>query len=126
MTVCWPSWRLVAILIAAASSLVACSRRAPGPDECVAFAEVRFGHDFQTIATNPEVKAVFDQLVITCLTASFDRRVFVCTSESHAPMECLRRYEPELFAYLRRYQPELFGNGDTRPLLQRQYRREPF
>lgn len=119
-------WRGLHIAVSAAAALVlvACSRRAPGPDECVAFAEMRFGHDFQTLAASPELKSLFDQLVITCLTASFDRRVFVCSTESRAPMECLRRYEPELFAYLRRYQPELFGNGE--PLLPRQFRREAF
>lgn len=55
------------------------------------------GASFQSIAAYPAYKAVFDRLVTTCLTAPFDRRVFVCTAESRAPMDCLRRFQPELF-----------------------------
>jgi hypothetical protein len=63
----------------------------------VSFAELTFGVDFRTLAVHPGYKAVFDRLVTTCLTAPFERRVFVCTAESRAPIDCLRRFQPELF-----------------------------
>lgn len=89
----------------------ACSRRAPGPDECVAFAEMTFGAPFQSVVAHPSYKLAFDRLVTTCLTAPFERRVFVCTAESRAPLDCLRRF-----------QPELFGDTDMVPLLPREPR----
>jgi hypothetical protein len=85
-----------AVILLAMLSAVACSRRAPGPTECVWFAEMHFGHHFETLAPYPAEKAAFDQLVATCLTLPFDRRVFACAEQSHAPMACLRRIQPEL------------------------------
>ncbi len=79
-------------------ALSGCSRRAPGPDECVFFAEMTFGHKFEVIVQDSRAKAVFDRLVTTCLTAPFDRRVFVCSRDTHAPMDCLRRFQPDLFS----------------------------
>lgn len=79
-------------------SLSSCSRRAPGPDECVYFAEMTFGHKLEVIVQDSRAKGVFDRLVTTCLTAPFDRRVFVCSRDTHAPMDCLRRFQPDLFS----------------------------
>lgn len=88
---------VLAAVLAAVLLQPACVRRAPWPDECVAFAEMTFGYDLETPAAYPVQKEVFDRLVTTCLTAPFDRRVFACAQESRAPMECLRRFQPELF-----------------------------
>jgi hypothetical protein len=75
-----------------------CQRRAPGPDECVKFAEMTFGHSFESLIDYADEKSAFDKLVNTCLTAPFNRQVFVCADESRAPMACLRRVHPELFS----------------------------
>jgi hypothetical protein len=72
-----------------------------------------FGHDFETLALYRAEKAAFDRLVTTCLTAPFDRQVFVCAKESHAPMACLKRV-----------QPELFGDQDIDLALRRNWHRE--
>jgi hypothetical protein len=74
-----------------------------------------FGHDYETLTPYRSEKAVFDRLVITCLTAPFDRRVFTCADESRAPMSCLRRI-----------QPELFGDRQIDPLLRRDWQTVPF
>ena len=87
--------RLSALIVVGVTS--GCARRAPSPDECVVFAEMTFGHRFEAIVQEHRAKAVFDRLVSTCLTAPFDRRVFACTNETRAPMDCLRRIQPELF-----------------------------
>lgn len=92
-------------------TMAGCSRRAPGPDECVAFAEMTFGVPFQSVIAHPAYKQTFDRLVTTCLTAPFERRVFVCTAETRAPLDCLRRF-----------QPELFGDPEMVPLLPREPR----
>lgn len=77
---------------------VGCVRRAPGPEECVGFAEMTFGYRFETLVKYRQEKAAFDRLVTTCLTAPFDRQVFQCASETRAPMVCLKRVHPELFS----------------------------
>jgi hypothetical protein len=74
-----------------------CSRRAPSPEQCVQFTEMTFGVQLDDIAMAAGAKATFDRLVVTCLTAPFDRRVFDCAQASHQPMECLRRIQPDLF-----------------------------
>jgi hypothetical protein len=95
----WFATRLlwISILVGVLPLLSACSRRAPWPDQCVWFAELTFGHDVETLSRYPAQKAMFDRLVVTCLTAPFEQRVFACTQESRAPMDCLRRVQPELF-----------------------------
>ncbi|HEY5960547.1 MAG TPA: hypothetical protein VIV60_28535 [Polyangiaceae bacterium] len=92
-----------------------CRRRAPGPEECVRFAEMTFGHEFEVLSEFPEEKAAFDKLVNTCLTAPFSRQVFTCAEESRAPMACLQRVHPELFS-----------NRDVDFAIKRQRRREVF
>jgi hypothetical protein len=84
------------VILIAMLGFLACSRRAPGPAECVRFAEMTFGHDFRSLMPYRTEKAAFDRLVEICLTSPFDRGVFTCTDESHAPMACLRRVQPEL------------------------------
>lgn len=102
---------VVVLALLCLAAIPACSRRAPGPDECVAFAEMTFGAPFQSLVAHPSYRMAFDRLVTTCLTAPFERRVFVCTAESRAPLDCLRRF-----------QPELFGDPEIVPMLPREPR----
>jgi hypothetical protein len=98
----------VGIVAAICGTVLGCSRRAPGPEQCVVFAELHFGYEFETLAGYPEQKAQFDRLVETCLTTPFDRRVIECAQQYRAPLDCLRRI-----------QPDLFGNSEMVPLLRR-------
>ncbi len=75
-----------------------CERRAPGPELCVPFAEMLVGVNFDEVVNYPVVRNEFDAIVTACLTKPFSRRVFTCTAESRAPLDCLKRYEPELLS----------------------------
>jgi hypothetical protein len=84
--------------MAASLLVLGCARKAPGPELCVPFTEMLMGATHEEILEYPRAKAKFDAVVVTCLTKPFDPRVFTCAAESRAPLECLRRYEPELLS----------------------------
>jgi hypothetical protein len=54
----------------------ACQRQAPGPDECVAFAEAWMRR--HRAPTRLDADAAFDELVRTCLTDPYDRELVAC------------------------------------------------
>src|SRR5215510_5238533 len=53
-----------------------CQRQAPGPDECVAFAEAWMRR--HRAPTRLDADAAFDELVRTCLTDPYDRELVAC------------------------------------------------
>jgi hypothetical protein len=77
-----------------------CTRKAPGPDECVAFAKVWV--ERRRVSQQPAAAAVdpFDELVRDCLTKPYDRALVECVIEGGAPDTCRA-------AYVRRVQREL-------------------
>lgn len=75
-----------------------CERRAPSPDECVQFAELRYGIRLEDIVQLPPAKADFDQLVSLCLLVPMDRRVIECAKARQQPLDCLRSIQPDLYA----------------------------
>jgi hypothetical protein len=56
--------------------LLGCARAAPGPDECVAFAESWLRA--RRPATRLEADTAFDELVRRCLTEPYDRELVNC------------------------------------------------
>ena len=85
-----------ASLLLAVLPMVGCARKAPGPDECVPFAEALFGATHEEVLEYPVLKQKFDAVVTACLTTPFDRRVFTCTAATRSPLRCLQQYEPSL------------------------------
>lgn len=70
------------------AALVSCQRKAPGPDECVAFAKVwvqrrQVEAERSLIAADP-----FDELVRDCLTTPYDRALVECVINGKAPKRC--------------------------------------
>lgn len=61
---------------AAALWVTGCQRQAPGPDECVAFAEAWMRR--HRAPTRLDADAAFDELVRTCLTDPYDRELVAC------------------------------------------------
>ena len=57
----------------AALLLASCQRKAPGPDECVAFARVWVQQDKVSLRQAMVGADAFDELVLRCLTTPFDR-----------------------------------------------------
>lgn len=80
---------------AGALAAMGCQRQAPGPDECVAFAEawMRRHH----ARTRLEADAAFDELVRTCLTDPYDRDLVACVVGGNDQERCridyMRRVE---------------------------------
>ncbi len=86
--------RLCALLAVGVAAL-GCQRRAPGPGECLGFARTLFGIGEQEQMLSFRNKQRFDTVVVLCLTEPFDKKVIRCTEQTQAPLDCLRRYQPE-------------------------------
>jgi hypothetical protein len=76
-------------------ALLGCRRKAPGPDECLAFAKVwvesRHLDKLPLAAVDP-----FEQLVRECLTAPYDRALVECVLNGRAPDRCRMEYARRL------------------------------
>src|ERR1043165_5436190 len=83
----------LATLLASGALLVllGCRRKAPGPDECLAFAKVWV--ESRHLGTVP-IGAVdpFEELVRECLTAPYDRALVECVLNGKAPDRCRMEY----------------------------------
>jgi hypothetical protein len=73
-----------------------CERAAPGPDECVAFAETWLRA--RRPATRLEADTAFDELVRRCLTEPYDRDLVACVVGGHNPDRCRVDYARRLEA----------------------------
>jgi hypothetical protein len=71
-----------------AAGLAGCQRKAPGPDECLAFAKIWLQQrKFESVvAQAPE--DVFDELVGRCLTEPYDRALVECVISKQHPESC--------------------------------------
>jgi hypothetical protein len=58
--------------------LVGCARKAPGPDECQAFAARALGLTDARQLANPGIKNAYDELLVRCLTTPYDRALLRC------------------------------------------------
>ena len=72
-------------------ALLGCRRKAPGPDECLAFAKVWV--ESRHLGAVP-IGAVdpFEELVRECLTAPYDRALVECVLNGKAPDRCRMEY----------------------------------
>ena len=72
-------------------AVLGCQRKAPGPDECLAFAKVwvesRHLDKVPLGAVDP-----FEELVRECLTAPYDRALVECVLNGKAPSHCRTEY----------------------------------
>jgi hypothetical protein len=78
---------------AAALAVAGCQRQAPGPDECVAFAEAWMRR--HPAPNRLHADAAFDELVRSCLTDPYDRELVACVVGGDDQERCR-------IAYLRR------------------------
>lgn len=76
------------LLVVSSLSLlgVGCQRAAPGPDECVAFAESWLRG--RRPATRLEADTAFDELVRRCLTEPYDRELVSCVVAGQNQERC--------------------------------------
>lgn len=86
---------MYAIVVCCASTLLgltSCRRKAPGPDECVAFAKVWVQQDKISLRRALVGADPFDDLVRECLTTPFDRELVECALSGTAPQRCRAEY----------------------------------
>jgi hypothetical protein len=70
-----------------------CERKAPGPNQCVEFAEHWFGVDRQRVLQQPARSKHFDAKIQECLTKPFDRELVECVVAGGDNRRCERAYE---------------------------------
>lgn len=73
-------------------ALSSCQRKAPGPDECVAFAKFWVRQDKVSLRRSLVGADPFDELVRECLTTPFDRALIECALGGTAPQRCRAEY----------------------------------
>src|SRR5262249_2701925 len=72
-------------------ALLGCQRKAPGPDECLAFAKAWVGGRHLAPARAGAVDP-FEELVRECLTAPYDRALVECVLNGKPPDRCRMEY----------------------------------
>jgi hypothetical protein len=69
--------------------LAACERKAPGPDECQAFAYRALGIRESRDLMQPGAIDKVEDLTRDCLTTPFDRALLRCVEETGRARQCL-------------------------------------
>lgn len=80
-------------LLLAALLTPACERKAPGPEECVQFAERWFDEDRDRVHLSPTRAKYFDEVVHKCLTTPYDKEYVECVLSGGANARCQRAFE---------------------------------
>jgi hypothetical protein len=84
---------LVLLIVLGGSLAVGCQRKAPGPKECVEFAEHWFDTNRQRVLQQPARSKHFDAKIQECLTKPFDRELVECVVAGGDNRRCERAYE---------------------------------
>jgi hypothetical protein len=87
-----PAVRLCALSLALGAGL-SCERRAPGPDECQAFARQALGIPAQVQQLPPRYQSAVNELTVRCITTPFDRELLGCVDAGRSAQRCLLEYE---------------------------------
>ncbi len=85
--------RSAALLLALLLLPTACSRKAPGPDDCRRFALQVVGVTNPQMLRSPRVEAAVDQLTNRCLTTPFDRQLLACVSRVGDVQRCFAAFQ---------------------------------
>jgi hypothetical protein len=79
-------------LLALFSTVSGCQRKAPGPDECLQFAEAFVGMARDDERSTLRVEAEIDEVVQLCLTVPYDRELIACAQSGRA-RRCFDAYK---------------------------------
>lgn len=83
----------LAFVLATLSLLVACERKAPGPDECRSFAHAALGVTRPEDLLRADAAARVAELTRDCLTTPFDRTLLRCVQETGRSRLCMIDFE---------------------------------
>jgi hypothetical protein len=79
---------VLAVVSALGAGLAGCQRKAPGPEECLAFAKIWLQQSkFDSLLAQAPEEA-FDELVARCLTEPYDRALVECVISKQRPENC--------------------------------------
>lgn len=85
--------RILGALAAASALLAGCERKAPGPSECVAFAEFVVTATEEAWRTHPALRqAQVNEHVRRCLTTPYDDELLACVAQTRRYRLCLRDF----------------------------------
>jgi hypothetical protein len=82
-----------ALLLIGIGLLVACQRKAPGPDECRTFAHRALGVTHANDLLVPGAAERVAELTRDCLTTPFDRELIRCVQETGRSRFCMVDFE---------------------------------
>jgi hypothetical protein len=80
--------RVAGPALLAGIAVCGCKREAPGPQECVSFADAWFRSRRVPIAAQLAAERAYDELVRHCLTEPYDRELVACVVGGHPQERC--------------------------------------
>lgn len=87
------SGRHVVLTLVALVFVSACRRKAPGPEECRAFAYRAVGVRSEAELQIPAVLKRVDDFTTECLVTPFDRELLACVEQGLATRLCVRDFD---------------------------------
>jgi hypothetical protein len=80
------------LLLGCSFLALGCRRKAPGPEECIAFAELALGARNPAALALDSVQANVDELTTECLLTPYDRELIACVEQTGALRSCQRAF----------------------------------
>ena len=74
-------------------ALLSCERKAPGPEECLRFAETVVGISRDDPRITERLQASIDEETRTCLTRPYDRALIACVQSTGRAHSCIEAYK---------------------------------
>lgn len=81
-----------ALALGALAFASGCRRKAPGPEECVAFAQHVVGVRSELDLRIPGTAERVDDLTTECLLTPYDRELLACVAQGVGPRLCMREF----------------------------------
>ena len=82
----------VALALLACAALLACERKAPGPDECAHFASIVVLQHAPIGILTLEMQAQIEEETRNCLTRPYDRELLNCVLATNRGRACLESF----------------------------------
>ena len=80
--------RVAGQVLIAGIAVCGCEREAPGPQECVSFADAWFRSHRFPVAARLAAEKAYDELVRACLTEPYDRELVACVVGGRPQERC--------------------------------------
>ena len=88
-----PHVRRAVQLVVLAATLLGCERRAPGPEECSAYARAFVRDPLDDAIVAIELQSKIDAITQLCLTTPYDRQLIACAQSTGRARACFDVYK---------------------------------